>query len=75
MSLTDISRRLVLADAIRSEGGEWTPKRVARTYRAAGLDVSLPATWRDDLKRLAQDGVLTRHDAPNRRFYTPKAGA
>lgn len=75
MSLSDLSRRLVLANAVRAEGGEWTTKRVARTYRAAGLVVPLRKTWRDDLERLAQDGLLTRHDTPNRRHYTPKAGA
>jgi hypothetical protein len=75
MSLADVSRRLILADAVRAEGGEWTTKRVARTYRAVGLDVPLRKVWRDDLARLAHDGVLTRHDAPNRRFYTRKDDA
>ncbi|MEU9498190.1 hypothetical protein [Streptomyces sp. NPDC048196] len=75
MSITDVSRRLVLADAVQTEGGVWTAKRVARTYRAAGLDVPLRKTWRDDLKRLSREGVLTLHDAPGRRFYTRKDDA
>ncbi|WP_030992178.1 hypothetical protein [Streptomyces sp. NRRL S-1813] len=75
MSLTDVSRRLVLADAVRAEGGEWTTKRVDRTYRSAGLSVPHRKTWRDDLEHLTRDGVLTRHDAPNRRYYTRKDDA
>ncbi|MGA5635015.1 hypothetical protein [Streptomyces lydicamycinicus] len=75
MSLADVSRRLILADAVRAEGGEWTALRVARTYRAAGLDVPLRKTWRGDLKRLAREGFLTRHETPARRFYTRKDDA
>lgn len=71
MSLADASRRLVLADAIRREGGEWTTRRVQQVYRRAGLDVPQRKTWRDDLARLHRSGLLTLHDdRPNCRYYT-----
>lgn len=73
MSVTDIHRRTVLAAAIEREGGEWTTGRVQRTYQAAGLDVPLRKTWRDDLAHLARTGLLTlRGDQPDRRYYTRK---
>ena len=76
MSLTDISRRLALANAVRAEGGEWTTKRVQQLYRAAGLNVPQRKTWRDDLEHLTRDGVLVRHDEnPNKSFYTRKDDA
>lgn len=75
MSVADIHRRTVLAAAVEREGGEWTTGRVQRIYRAAGLDVPLRKTWRDDLAHLARTGLLTLHDSSNRRFYTRKEGS
>lgn len=60
-----------LAAAVRRQGGEWTPARVARTYKAAGIDAPKGTTHKADLKRLHAIGVLDRCDQPGRTHYVP----
>lgn len=76
MTTRDVRRRLLLANAVAEQGGEWTTRRVQQLYRAAGLEVPLRRIWRDDLEQLTREGLLTRHDEDtNRRFYTCKDDA
>lgn len=68
--LRTAARRQLLLDAIRAEGGEWTPGRVKHTYRRHHLTHVYRATIRHDLAALHNAGHLARTDTPGRRFYT-----
>ena len=69
------SRLTVLRGAVRRQGGEWTPARVARTYLDAGIDAPKGTTHKADLKRLHAIGVLDRRDQPGRTYYVPSRRA
>lgn len=61
----------VLDTAIRSWGGEWDTARVQRLYLVRyGRSLGRPEA-RAFLSRRARQGVLTLHNRPNSRYYTP----
>jgi len=60
-----------LGAAVGRSRGPWTTARVLRWYQAAGIAAPERATARHDLAALARDGLLTRHDTPGRRHFTP----
>ncbi|WP_275462105.1 hypothetical protein [Streptomyces noursei] len=68
----DHNRLQLLAASVRRQAGPWTKRRVMRLYRSAGRAAPLARTARRDLAALAADGLLERHDAPGRRYYTRK---
>ncbi|NGO68009.1 hypothetical protein [Streptomyces boncukensis] len=68
------ARRAVLIEAIRAQGGEWMAGRTHLFYRSTG-DGPNWAIARDDFKALAHRGLLDRHDAGARRFFTLPGGA
>ncbi|MFK0140655.1 hypothetical protein [Streptomyces murinus] len=64
-------RVALLLNAVISQGGEWTTRRVQRFYRAAGIPAPLRATARKDLHALHMQGHLVLHEEDaGRRFYT-----
>jgi hypothetical protein len=67
----ELGRELLL-HAIALQGGEWTPGRVKRLYAQHNLTHVWRASIRRQLANLHAEGVLTIHETPGRRFYTPK---
>jgi hypothetical protein len=61
-----------LLDAIRTQRGEWTTRKVQQVYRAGGSTEPLRATARTDLRILHAMGHLVQHETGGRRFYTLK---
>lgn len=62
----------VLDTAIREWGGEWDTRRVQRLYIARYQRGLYRSDARDCLSRRAHAGVLTLHERPNHRVYTPR---
>jgi hypothetical protein len=69
-------RPAALLEAIRTQRGEWTTKRVLALYRRLSLapgdmrHAHLRSVARGDLRDLAAWGWLVRHDEPSRLHYT-----
>jgi hypothetical protein len=61
-----------LLDAIRTQRGEWTTRKVQQVYGAFGDTEPLRATARTDLRILHAMGHLVQHEDNGRRFYTLK---
>lgn len=59
-----------LLDAIRTQRGEWTTRKVQQVYRAFDDTEPLRATARTDLRILHAMGHLVQHEDNGRRFYT-----
>ncbi|MFD9047628.1 hypothetical protein [Streptomyces zaomyceticus] len=67
MSAAD--RLTVLRRAIRDHAGDWTTGMVVRLYTERGLHVPCRKTARDDLARLARQGLLVERGPVNGRHY------
>ncbi|WP_329336192.1 hypothetical protein OG252_13375 [Streptomyces sp. NBC_01352] len=73
VTLTDADRQAALLNAIRNDPtGRWKSGRAVRAYRAIGIHPISPGTAGGDLRRLADTGHLTRHDAIGVTWYEPR---
>lgn len=68
-------RLALLRSLVDQQGGEWTRARVADAYANEGYDAPKHHTHKRDLDALHRAGVLDRHDAAGRRYYTPRGTA
>ncbi|MFF7130330.1 hypothetical protein [Streptomyces sp. NPDC008240] len=70
MTISHHLRQAQLLDAICTEQGEWTTRRVQDFYRALNNPAPLRTTARKDLRALHVTGHLVQNDDNGRRFYT-----
>lgn len=64
------TRLALLRRAVRDYQGAWTTQKVRALYAAHNYDAPLRSTARDDLARLARQGLLVQHGPDNNRTYT-----